>query len=771
MMRIHLAPGGQTAPDWPGIPSWLGRLLLSRGVDSPEKAEAFLHPALDQLLPPGRLYQMDDAVSLLTAARDAGKRAVIYGDYDVDGVSACAILKEAFDLFGLSNFVYIPDRHQEGYGLNLAAVEKLAAEAGLLITVDCGITSIREVEAAKAAGMQVIVTDHHRHLEELPPADAVISPLLGDYPFPYLCGAGVAWKLACALIGERALPYLEIAALATVADMVPLTGENRVIAALGLKQLSVTGRLGLRAVMSRAGICGQVSSEQVGFQIAPRMNACGRLDSARIALSMLLTRDRDEAEALAVQMENLNQRRRAEEDAVLRDALEQVKAINLMDTHAIVVWGEGWNSGVVGLAAGRIAEKYAYPTVALARQGDLCVGSARSAGEVDIYAALTECADLFVKFGGHRQAAGLTIPWDKVEEFRKRLSQAVSAQTGGLAPRPVILCDGEMALRDVTPENVRWLSMLEPFGMGNASPRFLCEGALPISMKAVGAEGKHLRCMLRQDSALRDGIFFGGGDLAGQTDGSYRLALTPTINEFHGKISAECRLYGMELLPESLEPHPAREMLAFIADARSEDRATSLDDGALDALMAGGQGTLLVCRCRETALALRRRFPQADFAVGKAADPRAYHTVLLYGAADRVSAPYRRVVLCDGDTGEAAAWRQACPNAEVAALPATDALRQLLSQSFVDVAGLRDCYQRLRERLPRDVYDAAGLFARTPPQSAFALGVLSQIGLIDLSLSPFRAALLPMVKRSPEDSPLFRLARQGKEETHGSHGV
>lgn len=771
MQRIRLAPGPGEAPAWPGIPGWLGRLLISRGVDSAQKADAFLHPSLDQLLPPKLLHQMDGAVALLTCARDAGERAVIYGDYDVDGVSACAILKETFDLFGLSCRVYIPDRHQEGYGLNLAAVEKLAGEYQVLVTVDCGITSVKEVEAAKAAGMRVIVTDHHRHLEQLPPADAVISPLLGDYPFPSLCGAGVAWKLATALLGEKAMPLLEIAALATVADMVPLTGENRVIASFGLRQLPDTHRPGLRAVMSRAGIQGKVSSEQVGFQIAPRMNACGRLDSAMIALNMLLTRDPEEAERLALRMESLNSQRREEEDLVIREALEQVRQMNLIDARAIVVCGDSWNSGVVGLAAGRIAEKYAYPTVALARNEDVCVGSARSAGDVDIYAALSQCSDLFVKFGGHKQAAGLTIPYDRVGEFRERLSRAVSEQTGGQAPRPGILCDGELTLRDVTPDTVRWLEMLEPFGIGNANPRFLCREARPVSMKAVGADGKHLRCLLQQDHESRDGIFFGGGDLAGQTDGCYRLAMTPTVNEFRGRISAECRLYGMELLPESLEDHPAREMLSLLADPRHEEKAEPLTEEELTPLLACGQGTLLVCRCRETALEMHDRYPQTEFSVGKAMDPRAFDTVLLYGAAGRVTAPYRRIVLCDGGLGETAAWERACPAARVYALPESQALKRLLSRAFVDMDALRNCYQLIRGRLPRDVYDAAALFSLTPPKAAFALGVLGEIGLIDFAVSPFGVRLLPMVKRSPEESPLFRLARMGKEETDVSHGV
>ena len=772
MLRIETAKAENKCPAWPGVPDWLGALLQARGILTERDAQAFLHPTLAQLLPPEQLHDMRKAVDMLYKARDLHQTVAIYGDYDVDGVSASAILWEALGQFGLRRQVYIPDRHQEGYGLNSPAVEKLAENCQVLLTVDCGITSLEEVRLAKEKGMTVIVTDHHKHLDALPPADAVVSPLLGDYPFPYLCGAGVAWKLALALIGDGAMPLMEIAALATVADMVSLTGENRVIVKLGLEKIACTARPGLRAVMARAGIHGNVSSEQVGFQIAPRMNACGRLASARIAFDMLTTWNGAEAEGLALKMESLNQRRKDEEAAVIEEALAQVKRMDLVDTKAIVVSGEGWNSGVVGLAAGRIAEKYAYPTVALSRDGDTCVGSARSAGSIDIYAALSQCGDLFTRFGGHKQAAGLTMPAEHVDAFRKRLSDAVADQTNGMPVEPVILCDGDMSLRQVTEETVEWLARLEPFGIGNPSPRFLCEDAAPLSMRAVGAEGRHLKCTFRQGSDLRDGIFFGGGEYAGQMDGMFRLVMTPTVTEFRGKISAECRVYALQLQPESLRPDPDRAAEALFRDAAANGgSAKEISERGLDDSMAGGQGTLLVCRCLDTALAMRRRYPQADFALGKADDPRAYHTVLLYGTAAGACAPFRHVVLCDGAGEDASAWQAACPGAEVTALPRTDGAKRLLAQAFVDVAALRGCYVQLRSRLPRDLVDASACLGLTRGQCAFALTVLSQMKLIDFSFSPFRLALLPMVKRLPEENLLFRLGQQAKEETHGLHSL
>lgn len=770
MLRIDTAPVRGDGALFPGMPAWMSRLLQARGVRNEADAQAFLHPSLNQLLPPSLLSDMDKAAELLTAAKDKGWRAAIWGDYDVDGVCASAVLRETFDRMGLDCRVYLPDRHREGYGLNRAGVEALAQDCQVLVTVDCGITGIGEVERARELGMAVIVTDHHRHGDALPPADAVISPLLGDYPFPFLCGAGVAWKLAMRLLGNGALDLMELAALATVADMVPLTGENRCITALGLERLSATGRPGLRAVMNRSGVFGRVSSDQVGFQIGPRMNACGRLESAGTALQMLLTRDPVEAEALALRMEKLNRDRKDLENKVLTEALSQVDRMDLVTTRAIVVCGDDWNSGVVGLAAGRIAEKYAYPTVALARDGDTCVGSARSAGDVDIYLALSQCADLFLRFGGHRQAAGLTLPWDRVEEFKARLSRAVEEQTGGLPPETLILCDGELTLREVTEETVRWLEKLEPCGTGNPAPRFLCRDVQAVALQAVGADRRHLKCTFQQDGELRDGILFGGGDQAGQTMARYRMAMTPTLNAFRGKVSAECRLFALQLLPETLEENRAAEGEAYLAEALSSDGTPVITEREADSRMAGGQGTALVCRCLKTAMYWRKKFPHADFRLRKADDPRAYHTVLLYGTADKACASYRHVVLCDGDLGEGSAWKKACPLADVAALAESGQAREMLSALWLNQTALRDACRWILSRRPMDLTGWAAEKGYTDAQAAFALRVLTEIGVAARE-GTAGALTLTGQKRGPEESALYRRVRQAKEATDGLYDL
>ncbi|MBR5111256.1 MAG: single-stranded-DNA-specific exonuclease RecJ [Clostridia bacterium] len=763
MLILSLSSPNEAVLPIPGVPGWLCELLAARGVRSAEEAHRFLHPAPDQLRDPKTLQGIAEAAELIRGAAARGKRAVIYGDYDVDGVSASAILWETLGRMGMERRVYLPDRHSEGYGLNVPAVEKLAKEAELLITVDCGITSVAEVRRARELGMTVIVTDHHQPSLELPDADAVVSPLLGGYPFPGLCGAGVAWKLALALAGGEVMELAELAAIATIADMVPLTDENRVIAALGLERLALTKRPGLRALMNRAGVQGSVDSDQVAFQIAPRMNACGRMASARIAFDMLTTRSPAEAEKLMLQMEMLNQERKAQENRVVEAAMAQVAGMDLVERHAIVVWGEGWNSGVVGLAAGKVAEQYACPTVALAVEGDMCVGSARSAGAIDIYKALNRCADLFERFGGHRQAAGLTLKRDRLDAFSQRLSDAVAEQTGGKPVIPEIRCDAELSLRDVTEETVKWLQNLEPFGMGNPAPRFLCADAQALSLRRVGAEGKHLKCSFSQRGILRDGIYFSGGDWAGKTDARFRFAFSPTLNEYRGRVSAECRVYALQMIPESLPEDRNREAVSLFSESGLGGSASMLAPEDLPALMAAGQGTLLICRCLKTASALRERFPEADFCLEEAKDARAFNTILLYGRAAYVSPAFRNIVLCDGDMGEGDAYRTACPKAKAAALPVSDHMKRLLKDAFVDQDGLRACYVAIRKQSFRDLYAFSAACGLTYLQSAFSLSVLREIGLADVSFSPFHLSLLPMVRRSPEESFVYQRAKSFSE--------
>ena len=408
-----------------GVPDQLLALLLDRGIDTAQKIDKYLHPKKDDLYDPMLMQDMDKAVAVIRDAIRKGEEIVVFGDYDVDGVTATAILLTYLRKQGAKVSYYIPDRHGEGYGLNIAAVEQIASHAKLLITVDCGITCPVEVARAIELGMRVIVTDHHQLGPELPKCSAVLNPLLGSYPFRRLCGAGVAFKLVQALGGMEAIESLwELAALATIADIVPLLDENRVIVTFGLKAMASSQRPGLIALMESAGVDpANVSASDVAFRMAPRINAGGRLALASRGVELLTTRRMDAAREIAAELDQDNTKRREIELVIFAQADEKTRTeIDFLTERAIVVCGEGWNPGVIGLAASRLVEKYKWPTILLAQDGDVCVGSARSIPGVDIHQAMATCRYLFVRFGGHAQAAGCSFACDMDDAVRQVLA-------------------------------------------------------------------------------------------------------------------------------------------------------------------------------------------------------------------------------------------------------------------------------------------------------------------------------------------------------------
>lgn len=403
------------------LPLRMSNLLRYRGVSTPEEAERFLHPRLTDLLDPLTMPGMEKAVSIIRQAVREQWGITIYGDYDVDGICATSIMLETLRDLGAQHVrPYIPSRHEEGYGLNADAIELLAKESRLLLTVDCGITNLDEVALAKKRGMTVIVTDHHQLAEKLPEADAVLNPLIEPYAFKRLCGAGVALKITQALLGMDGVEKrIDLAALATVADIVPLMEENRVIVREGMMRMGTSARPGLKKLMELAQVSQPVNTGHLGFRLAPRLNAGGRLETAEQCVKLLTTKDEAEATAIATHLNGLNQERQAMEKQIVEQAISAIPAqVNFRTDFAIVILGQEWNNGVIGLAAGRICEKYHFPTIVLSQHGDLAVGSCRSIPGVDIHQMLTACkalyqaeghGQLFERFGGHSQAAGLTI--------------------------------------------------------------------------------------------------------------------------------------------------------------------------------------------------------------------------------------------------------------------------------------------------------------------------------------------------------------------------
>ena len=527
------------------VPRRLLELLVERGIDTPQRIEEYLHPDRALLHDPMRMQDMDKTVAVIRDSIARGDEIIIFGDYDVDGVTATAILLTYLRKQGAKAGFYIPDRHGEGYGLNMAAIDKIAAHAKLLITVDCGITCPDEVAHARELGMRVIVTDHHQLGPRLPDCEAVLNPLMGDYPFRRLCGAGVAFKLVQALGGEEAIESLwELAALATIADIVPLMGENRVIVANGLRAMAQTKRPGLIALMESAGVDPKnVSSSDVAYRMAPRINAGGRLALASRGVELLTTRRLDTAREIAQELDQDNTKRRELELAIFGEADRKVqREIDFMTEHAIVVSGEGWNPGVIGLAASRLVEKYKWPTILLSQDGDVCVGSARSIPGVNIHDAMATCRDLFVRFGGHAQAAGLTIETKNVPEFRRRLSEAIAQQAEPEAFIPTEEFDLELELSEMTEELIDAFSAMQPTGFGNPAPVFCVRGVNTTDVRQIGKEGAHLRMRLSQGSEMRSAIGFRMGDRARSMPEVIEAVMALSINVWQDRRSVQCEL-------------------------------------------------------------------------------------------------------------------------------------------------------------------------------------------------------------------------------------
>ncbi len=498
-----------------GVAPVVARVLCLRGLADPEEADRFLRPSLDHLHDPFALADMPRAVDRLLEAVARKERVVIHGDYDVDGVTSTVILRRALELLGAEVDHFVPDRVRDGYGLQPATVERLhAAGARVIVSVDCGIRGHAAAARARALGVDLIVTDHHEPEGALPPALAVVNPKRPDcrYPDKALAGVGVAFKLVQALCQrtgrERWVPgFVKIAAIGTLADVVPLLGENRVIAKLGLDGLtSGPNSLGVRTLLDASGLAGKrLDSYHVGFILAPRVNAAGRMASADIALRLLLATDErwaEEAKGLADQLNAENARRQQEEAAILAAARRLVEADPTLGAHnALVVAGDGWHRGVIGLVAAKLAEAYYKPAIVVALDGDLAHGSCRSIPGVDILAALETCSDLLLRFGGHRQAAGFTMEAARVPELRARLAEYADRVIEPAQLIPTLRIDGELPLRAITADVVTGLAALEPFGLGNprpvfrASPVELVDG--PRTLK-----DRHLAMTVRQQGRL-----------------------------------------------------------------------------------------------------------------------------------------------------------------------------------------------------------------------------------------------------------------------------
>ncbi|HET7264898.1 MAG TPA: single-stranded-DNA-specific exonuclease RecJ [bacterium] len=527
-----------------GVHPLVAGLLRRRGLTTLGAAKAFLAPALADLGDPSRIPGMDGAVTLVAGAIRAGRSIAIHGDYDVDGITATAILVRTLRGLGVFSRTRLPHRLRDGYGLGIPAIETFAADgAGLLIAADCGITAVDAVARARALGLEVVVLDHHEPAEARPEA-AVVEPGDRGEDDAAPCAAGLAfffaWALRRALGCAPALPadLAALAALGTVADVVPLTGDNRRLVAAGLRQMRTAPPLGLRALLEEAAISGPVDTWHIGWQIAPRLNAPGRLGDPRPALDLLLTDDPDEARVLARTLDEANRERQMILDRVLTDAVGQVEGAARSAAGvpaAIVVAGEGWHPGVVGLVAGRLVEAYRRPAVAIALAGAGGRGSARSVRGFDLMRALAECGSRLAAFGGHAMAAGLSIDAAAIPAFRECFARHAAETLAGRAEEPMAI-DAEVALADVTPALVGEIGRLAPFGLGNPSPVLAVRGVRPVARRLIG-DGAHLGIGVTDGTTFVDAIGFSMGgwiDVLTLTGAAVDLAFTPEIDSGAG---------------------------------------------------------------------------------------------------------------------------------------------------------------------------------------------------------------------------------------------
>ncbi|MFL5866883.1 MAG: single-stranded-DNA-specific exonuclease RecJ [Thermoleophilaceae bacterium] len=756
-----------------GVSLTVAAVLVRRGLGSVEAARAFLEGR--ERHDPLSLTGVREACEAIRRHLREGSRIVVYGDYDVDGVCSTAILLGALRRLGADPAWELPSRFGEGYGLSAAAVERLAAAgAGLVVTVDCGITAVEEVAAARRAGLEVIVTDHHRPGERLPDG-VVVHPGLGDFGAPELCGSGVAHKLAEALDPDGAAGDLDLAALATVCDLVPLRGENRRIVREGLVAISRTERPGLRALMDVAGVePGHVDERALGFALGPRLNAAGRMQRADAALELLLTEDDARAEKVARELDLLNRDRREAETRILfaadKACAEQAAAA------ALVVAGEGWHPGVVGIVASRLVERWHRPCVVIGLDGDAGRGSGRSISAYDLHAGLGACAAHLRRFGGHRVAAGLEIDAGEVAAFRRAFAEHAAA---ALAPTDLIPIEHIDA---VVPGGALGLPLAEdlerlrPFGAGNPTPTLLVPAAGVESVAGMGADRQHARFTLRTGSGRASGVVFGSGPGSlGSADRPVDLAVRLEKNRWNGREEPRVIL-------RALCPTPAGRVTPLGEDERfwqrlqaeleAEAKATPTSGGDLRDrrgqgfagvaadLLTSGEPVLVA-----VADVPRRRASLEERLAGLAPDGLAVASWWTLEREPDVAGEFHHLVALDPPPGGLhdpllrlaplghAAWGP--PEAEFALAAYTAELD--LRPAMVDA------WRALREADGEQLGAAlrgSGRFPRSPECCARIVKVLTELGLVSFDASARTCAVIASERTDLDRSDAYRGYRE-----------
>lgn len=537
------------------------QVLINRGIKTPEAVRAFLDPTLQRLEDPYEIPNLKRACEVISSAIKAGKRILVHGDYDTDGLTATAIMVSTISSLGGDVVYFIPDRFEHGYGFNPPGVE-YATEAGasVIVTVDCGITSHETVKMAKERGISVVITDHHEPLRdrEMMPivpdeADAVVNPLLRktDDPEPNISGATVAIKVAIALAGMGySQELLDLACLGTVADLVPLIGDNRIIAKEGLRLINDSPRAGIRALKEVSSVK-QLTAGLLSFTLIPRLNASGRIDNANRVIRLLLTDNYNEAIELAEYLSAMNTKRQRVEEEVMEEAVEMVRQKGY--DRCIVVASEGWHEGVVGIVASRLTDMFYRPAFVFNIEGGIAKGSARSIPPFDLYRGLSGCRDLLIAFGGHKQAAGLRLKASDIEAFENRMNRIITEAVPEEELVPLLKIDASVRLRDVNLSLVNELARMEPFGYGNPEPLLGTKGIEAVNPRIVGKN--HLKIFLKENSLILDAIGFDMGDSISllEENSLVDAVYTPQINEWEGNKSLQLKLRAIRQTKDNSE--------------------------------------------------------------------------------------------------------------------------------------------------------------------------------------------------------------------------
>ncbi|HEM6178897.1 TPA: single-stranded-DNA-specific exonuclease RecJ [Streptococcus suis] len=538
-----------------GVDPVAAKLLYERGIHSAEELHTFLQPSLEDLHDPYLLHDMDKAVERIRRAIEDYEQILIYGDYDADGMTSASILKETLEEMGAEVQVYLPNRFTDGYGPNQSVYKYFIEQQGisLIVTVDNGVAGHEAIAYAQEMGVDVVVTDHHSMQETLPNAYAIVHPEHpeGNYPFKHLAGCGVAFKLACALLETVHADLLDLVAIGTIADMVSLTDENRVMVKYGLSLLKQTERAGLQELIKIAGIdIDSIDEETVGFQLAPRLNALGRLDDPNPAIELLTGFDDEEAHQIARMIDSKN----VERKDVVQAIYDEAKTMLRRDRPVQVLAKEGWNPGVLGIVAGRLLEELQQPVIVLSIEDGKAKGSARSVEAVDIFKALKDHQDLFIAFGGHAGAAGMTLEVDKLEELALTLTDYIIENKLDLSSKSSLVLDEELDLEELTLDTLKSFEKLAPYGMDNKKPVFYIRDFQVESARTMGQNNAHLKLRITKGAAGFDVLAFGKGNLAlefSQAKG-LELAVTLSVNQWNGNTSlqlmlVDARVEGIQL--------------------------------------------------------------------------------------------------------------------------------------------------------------------------------------------------------------------------------